>query len=47
VVAECDYGKRIPAVVEWRNVYGTQFHPEKSGKAGVVVLRNFLEESRS
>jgi glutamine amidotransferase len=46
VVAECDYGKRIPATVEWRNIYGTQFHPEKSGKAGVEVLRNFLEAVR-
>jgi glutamine amidotransferase len=46
VVAECDYGNRIPAVVEWRNIYGTQFHPEKSGKAGVEVLKNFLEASR-
>lgn len=46
VVAECRYGDRIPAVVEWRNICGTQFHPEKSGKAGVSVLRNFLEGVR-
>lgn len=46
VVAECDYGRIIPAAVEWRNIYGTQFHPEKSGKMGVTVLRNFLEAAR-
>jgi glutamine amidotransferase len=46
VVAECLYGRRIPAAVEWRNVFGTQFHPEKSGVAGVRVLRNFLEASK-
>lgn len=46
VVAECRYGDWIPAAVEWRNIYGTQFHPEKSGKAGVGVLRNFLEAAR-
>lgn len=42
VVAECEYGERIPAAVEWRNIFGTQFHPEKSGAAGVGVLGNFL-----
>jgi glutamine amidotransferase len=43
VVAECEYGMKIPAALEWQNVFGTQFHPEKSGAAGVAVLKNFLE----
>ena len=38
-----DYGVRIVATVREGNVWGTQFHPEKSSKAGRQVLRNFLE----
>ena len=35
------YGEQIPALV-WRgNVYGAQFHPEKSGEVGLTILRNF------
>ncbi len=43
VVAETDYGLRFASVVACGNVWGTQFHPEKSGKPGEVVLRNFAE----
>jgi glutamine amidotransferase len=32
----------IPAAIEIENLYGTQFHPEKSGKTGAVILKNFL-----
>jgi glutamine amidotransferase len=38
-----DYGFNLPAAVQKRNIYGTQFHPEKSGKAGLKVLENFAE----
>jgi glutamine amidotransferase len=41
VSAYCDYGMKIPAMVENKNVYGTQFHPEKSGEVGLIMLRNF------
>jgi glutamine amidotransferase len=42
-LADVDYdGCRISAAVQIGNVYGTQFHPEKSGKVGLAVLRNFL-----
>ena len=43
VVAETDYGLDFASVVASGNVWGTQFHPEKSGKPGGVVLRNFAE----
>ena len=38
-----DYGIPVVATVREGNVWGTQFHPEKSSKAGRQVLRNFLE----
>jgi imidazole glycerol phosphate synthase glutamine amidotransferase subunit len=41
--ATTDYGQRFAAVVEDRNVWAVQFHPEKSGETGLKVLRNFLE----
>ena len=40
-VAYADYGFDLPASVQKANIYGTQFHPEKSGETGLKVLRNF------
>jgi glutamine amidotransferase len=42
VVADSDYGIKVPAVVESKNFFGTQFHPEKSGNVGSVMINNFL-----
>ena len=40
--AEANYlGLTIPAIVSSGNVYGCQFHPEKSGKNGLLLLKNF------
>ena len=44
--ATCDYGAPLTACVERGNVFGCQFHPEKSGKVGLGILRRFAEISR-
>lgn len=41
-VASCDYGLEYSAALQRDNFFGTQFHPEKSGKVGEQVLKNFL-----
>lgn len=41
VIATTDYGTTITAAVQKGNVFGTQFHPEKSGDIGLQMLRNF------
>jgi imidazole glycerol phosphate synthase glutamine amidotransferase subunit len=41
--ATCDYALQYTAVLESNNVYGVQFHPEKSGPLGVGIVRNFVE----
>lgn len=38
-----DYGPQVTAMVARGNVYGCQFHPEKSGDVGMTILRNFGE----
>lgn len=43
VAAYCDYGMKVSALVTSGKVYGCQFHPEKSGKTGLTILKNFCE----
>ena len=43
ITAESDYGIKVPAVVEQGNFFGTQFHPEKSGAVGKIMINNFLD----
>ncbi len=42
VNAVCFYGQEFPAVISRDNMMGVQFHPEKSQKAGKILIRNFL-----
>ena len=43
IVAVTDYGSKLPVVIERLNLFGTQFHPEKSGKVGAHIMKNFLK----
>ena len=43
LLANTEYGAEITAAVAKDNVYGCQFHPEKSGEVGLNILRGFLE----
>ena len=43
VIATSDYGAPLTAAVENGNVFGCQFHPEKSGNVGLNILRAFCE----
>jgi len=42
VVGEADYGVRFPAVLASGNVFAVQFHPEKSQRSGLEILKNFI-----
>ena len=43
LAAVTDYGTRVPAMVARGNLFGCQFHPEKSGEVGLRMLRNFAK----
>ena len=46
IVASTDYGIKVPAIIQQKNYIGTQFHPEKSGEVGSLMLSNFLRECK-
>ncbi len=42
-IATCRHGKTLfSAALKYENFYGTQFHPEKSGDVGEMILKNFV-----
>lgn len=49
IVATAEYGTEFPAVISNKknNVFGTQFHPEKSGEIGLKILKNFVDFCKS
>jgi glutamine amidotransferase len=44
-IATTDYGKTFASIVNHNNFHGVQFHPERSGHVGEIILRNFLDIS--
>ena len=43
LLAACEYGQELAAAVAFENVMGCQFHPEKSGRVGLSILKAFCE----
>jgi len=43
IAAATTYGRTFASAVHWQNIYGVQFHPEKSQTVGLQILKNFVE----
>ena len=43
LIANIDYSKHIDSAINHKNIFGTQFHPEKSQKLGIKLIKNFIE----
>lgn len=43
VIAETEYGLTFPSIINKNNIFGVQFHPEKSQKTGQLLFKNFIE----
>ena len=42
-ISSTNYGVKFSSAINKKNIYGTQFHPEKSQSAGIKLIKNFLE----
>ena len=47
IAAQTEYGIKYCASFECGNIFGMQFHPEKSGEAGLNILRKFVAETKA
>ncbi len=43
LIAETEYGIRFPSIIGMKNIFATQFHPEKSGENGLKLISNFIK----
>jgi len=43
IITKTKYGENFPSILAYKNLYGTQFHPEKSGETGQIILENFVK----
>jgi glutamine amidotransferase len=46
IAATTDYGTDVTAMISKDNLTATQFHPEKSGQKGLIILENFVRSTR-
>ncbi|MEA1975028.1 MAG: imidazole glycerol phosphate synthase subunit HisH [Bacillota bacterium] len=44
IICYSQYDVKVPSIIKSNNIYGIQFHPEKSGKDGLNILKNFIIE---
>ena len=42
-ISKTSYGEKFVSFIEKKNIFGAQFHPEKSHKVGLKLLKNFIE----
>lgn len=45
IIGKCKYGLEFVSAIQQQNIFGTQFHPEKSQLYGLQILKNFLEKT--
>ncbi len=43
ICTQTEHGQIFTSAIAWKNIYGTQFHPEKSGEVGLQILNNFAQ----
>ena len=43
IIGKVDYGNKFTAAIQNNNIFGVQFHPERSQRVGLELLKNFLE----